>query len=232
MKKKTLSPIHIQKTKVLLIDDHPIMREGLAQRINHEPDMTVCAEAGTAPEALEAIARAKPDIAIVDISLRETHGLELIKDIKAQHPKLAMLVFSMHDESLYAERAVRAGARGYVMKQEPPPVLLDAIRRAMAGDVCLSAEMTRKLLGSMVDRQPAKKAVAPAERLSDREYEVFDLIGQGFGTREIAQRLRLSPKTVSSHRENIKQKLGLPSGAALLRHAIQCVRDGHAGRVS
>ncbi len=228
MKKKTPSRTTTQKVKVLLIDDHPIMREGLARRINYEADMAVCAEAGTAHEAIAAIARTKPDIAIVDISLGESHGLELIKDIKAQYPKLAMLVFSMHDESLYAERVLHAGARGYVMKQTPSQTLLGAIRQVLAGEVYLSAEMTRRLVDGIVHTERAKKTVAPAERLSDREYEVFDLIGHGYCTMEIAQRLRVSPKTVASHRERIRLKLGLPSSAVLLRHAIQSARDGGA----
>jgi DNA-binding NarL/FixJ family response regulator len=228
MKKKTSTPTTTHKAKVMLIDDHPIMREGMAQCINHEADMAVCAEAGTAHEALAAIARTKPDIAIVDLSLGESHGLELIKDINAQHPKLAMLVFSMHDESLYAERVLHAGARGYVMKQTPPQTVLCAIRQVLAGEVYLSAEMTRRLMNSVARTERAKKAVAPVERLSDREYEVFDLIGRGYTTKEIAHRLRLSYKTVASHRENIRHKLGFPNSAALLRQAIQCVRDGGA----
>ena len=228
MKTKTRSPAAVEKAKVLLIDDHPIMREGLGRRINHEADMAVCAEAGTAHEALEAIAQAKPDIAIVDISLGDAHGLELIKDIKARYPRLAMLVFSMFDESLYAERVLHAGARGYVMKQTRPDTLLGAIRNVLAGEVYLSEEMTRKLVDGIVHAERAKKAVAPAERLSDREYEIFELMGRGYSTKEIAQQLRLSPKTISSHRENIRQKLGLPNSAALLRQAMQCVRDGGA----
>ena len=227
MKNKTVSQTTI-KTKVMLIDDHPIMREGLARRINHETDMAVCAEVGTAAEALGAIARTKPDIAVVDISLGESHGLELIKDIKVQYPKLAMLVFSMHDESLLAERALYAGARGYVMKQSSPETLLCAIRQVMAGDVYLSPEMTRRLVSSMVRPEREKKAIAPAARLTDREYEIFELIGQGYQTMEIAHRLRLSPKTVFSHRERIRQKLGLSSSAVLLRQAIQSARDGRA----
>jgi DNA-binding NarL/FixJ family response regulator len=226
MKNKTTSRATTEKAKVLLIDDHPIMREGLVRRIDNEADMIVCAEAGTAHEVLGAIARTKPDIAIVDISLGESHGLEVIKDIKAQYPKLAMLVFSMHDEALYAERALHAGARGYVMKQTPSETLLVAIRKVLAGEVYLSAEMTRRLMEGMVHAERAKKAVALTERLSDREYEIFSLIGRGYQTMEIAHRLRLSPKTVSSHRENIRRKLGLATSAALLRHAIQCARDG------
>ena len=228
MKNKTASRTAVPKAKVLLIDDHPIMREGLARRINHEADMEVCAEAGTAHEALEAVAQTKPDIAIVDISLGESHGLELIKDIKARYPKLAMLAFSMHDESLYAERILHAGARGYVMKQTPPPAVLGAIRQVLAGEVYLSAEMTRRLVDDMVRPQRSKKAATPAERLTDREYEIFDLIGRGYQTTEIAHRLRLSPKTISSHRENIRRKLGLATSAALLRQAIQCAHDSGA----
>jgi DNA-binding NarL/FixJ family response regulator len=228
MKRKTSTQTSSPKAKVLLIDDHPIMREGMAIRINHEADMAVCAEVGTAHEALAVIAQVKPDIAIVDISLGESHGLELIKDIKIQYPKLAMLVFSMHDESLYAERVLRAGARGYVMKQTPPQAVLGAIRQVLAGEIYLSAEMTRKMVDSMARTEPAKKAVTPVERLSDREYEVFELFGRGYTTKEIAQRLRVSHKTIASHRENIRNKLGFPNSAAMLRQAMQCVRDGGA----
>lgn len=228
MKDKPSTRTTTPKAKVLLIDDHPIMREGLARRINHEADMAVCAEAGTAVEALAAIARTKPDIAIVDISLGESHGLELIKDISARHPKLAMLVFSMHDESLYAERVLHAGARGYVMKQTPSQTLLCAIRQVLAGAVYLSAEMTRRLMDNVARMKPAMKAAPPAERLTDREYEIFDQMGRGYSTKEIAARLRLSPKTIASHRENIRRKLGFSNSAALLRQAMHCVRDGGA----
>jgi DNA-binding NarL/FixJ family response regulator len=228
MKTKPPSRGSVEKSRVLLIDDHPIMREGLARRIDHEADLTVCAEAGNAHEALDAIGRAKPDIAIVDISLGDSHGLELIKDIKVRYPKLPMLVFSMFDESLYAERVLHAGARGYLMKHTPSNTLVAAIRRVLAGEVYLSAEMTEKLVGGLIRREPDKKGVSPVELLSDREYEIFELIGRGFTTKEIAQQLRLSPKTVSSHRENIRLKLNLPNSAMLLRQAMQCVRDGGA----
>jgi len=230
MKKQARVPPPVRKTKVLLIDDHPIMRAGLAERINHEADMEVCGEAGTAIEAMEAIGRTNPDVAIVDISLGDSHGLGLIKDIRIRYPTLAMLVFSMHDESLYAERALHAGARGYVMKQEASQTVLNAIRRVLLGDIHLSAEMTRKLLGGIAGGRQVTRAATVADQLSDREYEVFELIGRGFGTMEIARILRLSAKTISAHRQHIKQKLGLPDGAALLRHAIRWISDGDTGR--
>ena len=230
MKKQARVPPPVRKTKVLLIDDHPIMRAGLAERINHEADMEVCGEAGTAIEAMEAIGRTNPDVAIVDISLGDSHGLGLIKDIRIRYPTLAMLVFSMHDESLYAERALHAGARGYVMKREAPRTLLEAIRHVLQGDIFLSTEMTRKLLGGIAGGRQPTRAATVADQLSDREYEVFELIGRGFGTMEIARMLRLSAKTISAHRQHIKQKLGLPDGAALLRHAIRCISDGDTGQ--
>jgi DNA-binding NarL/FixJ family response regulator len=230
MKKQSRVPPRAQKTKVLLIDDHPIMRAGLAERINHEADMEVCGEAGSAFEAMQAIGSKTPDVAIVDISLGDSHGLGLIKDIRIRYPKLAMLVFSMHDEALYAERALHAGARGYVMKQEAPQNLLNAIRRVLLGDIYLSEEMTRKLLGGIAGGREVKRAATAADQLSDREYEVFELIGRGFGTTEIARMLHLSAKTVSAHRQHIKQKLGLADGGALLRHAIRCISDADSGR--
>jgi DNA-binding NarL/FixJ family response regulator len=232
MKKQAQLPRPVRKTKVLLIDDHPILRAGLAERINHEADMEICAEAGTAFEAMQAIAQTNPDVAIVDISLEDSHGLGLIKDIKIQYPKLAMLVFSMHDENLYAERALHAGARGYVMKQEAPQTVLNAIRRVLLGDIHLSADMTRKLLGNIAGGRQVTQAATVADELSDREYEVFELIGRGFGTMEIARMLHLSAKTISAHRQHIKQKLGIPDGAALLRLAIQCITDGDTGHTA
>ena len=232
MKKQAQQPPSVRKTKVLLIDDHPILRSGLAERINHEADMEVCAEAGTAFEAMELIGRTNPDVAVVDISLGDSHGLGLIKDIKIRYPKLVMLVFSMHDEALYAERALHAGARGYVMKQEAPQTVINAIRRVLLGDIYLSADMTRKLLGNIASGRQVTQAATVADQLSDREYEVFELIGRGFGTTEIARMLHLSAKTISAHRQHIKQKLGLPDGAALLRHAIRCISDGDSGKTT
>jgi len=208
------------KLKVVLVDDHPIVRQGLAQMIARELDMEVCGEAETAADALKAIAACKPDVAVVDLSLKGTSGLELLKDLKVRFPKLPVLVLSMYDESMYAERALRAGAKGYMMKEEATEKVLAAIRGILAGQIYLSEAMASRLLHMAVDgRTPG--AVSPTERLSDRELEVFQLIGQGYGNTDIAQQLHLSPKTVETYRAHIKEKLGLSGATELLQHAIQ-----------
>ena len=208
------------KLKVVLVDDHPIVRQGLAQMIARELDMEVCGEAETAADALKAIAACKPDVAVVDLSLKGTSGLELLKDLKVRFPKLPVLVLSMYDETMYAERALRAGAKGYMMKEEATEKVLAAIRGILAGQIYLSEAMASRLLHMAVDgRTPG--AVSPTERLSDRELEVFQLIGQGYGNTDIAQQLHLSPKTVETYRAHIKEKLGLSGATELLQHAIQ-----------
>ena len=208
--------------RILLVDDHPIVRQGLAELIQQEPDLSVCGEASDASEALKAIAASQPDIAIVDISLRDTSGIELVKDIKIHRPDLPVLVLSMHDETLYAERALRAGARGYVMKEEATEKLMTAIRTVLEGRMYLSQRMSARLLSQFVDGSPERRG-SPVERLSDRELQVFELIGRGLGTRQIAESLHLSVKTIESHRENIKGKLKLTSAAELMQHAIHWV---------
>ena len=207
------------KLQVVLVDDHPIVRKGLAQMIAREPDMEVCGEAETAVEALKAIAACHPDVAVVDLSLKGTSGLELLKDLKVRFPKLPVLVLSMYDESIYAERALRAGARGYLMKEEATEKVLAAIRGILSGQIYLSEAMASRLLHMAVGgRDPG--AVSPTERLSDRELEVFQLIGQGYGNTDIARQLHLSPKTVETYRAHIKEKLDLSSATELLQHAI------------
>jgi DNA-binding NarL/FixJ family response regulator len=207
------------KLQVVLVDDHPIVRQGLAQMISREPDMEVCGEAETAADALKAIAACKPDVAIVDLSLKGTSGLELLKDLKVRFPKLPVLVLSMYDESMYAERALRAGAKGYMMKEEATEKVLAAIRGILAGQIYLSEAMASRLLHMVVgERTPG--SVSPTERLSDRELEVFQLIGQGYGNTDIARQLHLSPKTVETYRAHIKEKLDLSSATELLQHAI------------
>ena len=207
------------KLKVVLVDDHPIVRQGLAQMISREPDMEVCGEAETAAEALKAIAACHPDVAVVDLSLKGTSGLELLKDIKVRFPKLPVLVLSMYDESMYAERALRAGAKGYMMKEEATEKVLAAIRGILGGKIYLSEAMASRLLHMAVGgRTPG--GVSPTERLSDRELEVFQLIGQGYGNTDIARQLHLSPKTVETYRAHIKEKLGLSGATELLQHAI------------
>lgn len=210
--------------RVLVVDDHPVVRQGLALLINHEPDLVVCGEAATAAEALKAVADTRPDVAIVDLSLKGTSGLDLIKDIKVRHPGLPVLVLSMSDENVYAERALRAGARGYMMKEEATEKVLTALRRVLGGAVYLSDAMASRLLSQFVAGDAAGGG-SPVDRLSDRELEVFRLIGQGLGTGEIAHRLHLSPKTIETHRAHIKAKLGLDSATDLLRQAIRFVED-------
>ena len=207
------------KRKIFIVDDHPAVQQGLAAVIAQQTDLELCGGASSAREALQAIAETKPDVIIVDLSLLEGSGLELLKDLRARHQKLPLLVLSMHDEVLYAERALHAGASGYVMKKEPMSVLLTALRQVLKGEVYLSDRLKSRIVGSYVGRtQPV--LYSPVEVLSDRELEVFELIGQGFGTQEIARQLNLSMKTVSCYRQNIKSKLGLKGGPELIRHAI------------
>ncbi len=197
-----------------------MMRQGLAQLINNEPDLTVFNEADTAGQALNMIAASAPHIVLVDISLPDKNGLELIKDIRALCPDALVLVVSMHDETLYAERALRAGARGYIMKQEGGKKLMQAIRQVLNGQVYVSEKMAAKILEIFSGRRD-RTGGSPVERLSDREFEVFQLVGEGKGTREIASHLHLSVKTVEVHRANIKQKLNLKSATDLVRYAVR-----------
>ena len=211
---------------MFLVDDHPIVRQGLAQLIDSEPDLAVIGQGEDAYASLKAMREARPDLALVDISLKDADGLELLKELKAQGAEFPVLILSMHDESLYAERALRAGARGYVMKQEPPDVLLGAIRRVLAGEIYVSPKMGATLLRRMVGSREVT-ATSPMERLTDRELEVFRLIGAGQSVREIADKLCLSVKTVEAHREHIKEKLSLKTSAELLRFAIRNTPDSN-----
>jgi DNA-binding NarL/FixJ family response regulator len=216
----TRRAIQPRKARILIVDDHPIVRQGLVQMLGHEPDMEACGGAESAAEALKAIAAAPPDAAIVDLSLKDSSGLELLKDIRVRYPRLPVLVLSVYDESMYAERALRAGAKGYMMKEEAAEKVVTAIRRILAGQIYLSEAMASRLLHVLVDGRP-DAGLSPAERLSDRELEVFQLIGQGFGNTEIARRLHLSPRTVETYRGHIKEKLNLSGATELLQHAIQ-----------
>ena len=210
------------KKRLLILDDHPMMREGLTQLINNEPDLAVCGEAGTGREGLDLIGALKPDLLLADISLPDKNGLEVIKETQARHPGLAVLVISMHDETLYAERALRAGARGYIMKHEGGKKLMAAIRHVLSGQIYVSEKMSAKLLESFSGQsEPAGRR--PMENLTDREFEVLQLLGQGKGTREIAGQIHLSPKTVEAHRANIKRKLSLKTGPELIRYAVRWV---------
>jgi len=218
MKKHKIARDRSGKQKVLLVDDHPVVREGLAERINRERDLVVCGEAQNAREALRAVASLQPDIVILDLSLPKGHGLELVKDLRTLHPDLRVVVFSMHDESVFAERALRAGAHGYVMKQEPPERLLVAIRTVLRGDYFISESASSTCLQAFF-RQSTKAVTHSVARLSDRELEIFQLIGQGVSTRKIADRLGRSVKTIETHRTRIKEKLAVKSAAELVHRA-------------
>lgn len=210
-----------KKAAVLLVDDHPIVRQGMAQLINREPDLTVCGEAASAHEALALLKTLKPDVAIIDISLEDRSGLDLLKDILVRRPKLPVLILSMHHESLYAERALHAGARGYVMKQEAPDKVLVAVRTILSGEIYVSEKMSAKMLRSLADVRSGGTAVSPIDRLSDRELEVFHLIGKGYSSSEIAAQLCISVKTIETHREHIKEKFKLTETGELRRVAIE-----------
>lgn len=210
------------RQRVLLVDDHPFMRAGLAQLIDRQPDFAVCGEAGNPAEALTALAREKPDLILTDLTMPGRSGLEFIKDLLAADPKLSVLVISMHDEVVYAERALRAGARGYIMKEAGGEALLAAIRQVLRGEIYVSPRMSARILEGLSARRP-RGSSSPIEKLTDREFEVFQLIGQGKSTRDIADQLHLSTKTVDVHRANIKEKLELTDATALVRHAVRWV---------
>jgi DNA-binding NarL/FixJ family response regulator len=209
-----------EKRRVFLVEDHPIVRQGLEQMINHEADLQVCGTAENADQALEQIAGARPDLLVSDISLQGANGLEMLKAAKERCAGLRVLILSMHDERLYAMRALGAGAAGYIMKQEATENVLTAIRRVLDGDIYLSQKMEKKGMQQFVGRRAIPKGT-PLEDLSKRELQVFELIGQGQRTRQIAEALNVSIKTVESHRQHIKEKLGLNNGHELVQHAIQ-----------
>jgi DNA-binding NarL/FixJ family response regulator len=208
------------KKRILIVDDHPMMRAGLAAQISDEPDLEVCGQAEGVNDALDAVKSSVPDLAIIDIALKEGHGIDLVKDIKSRFPNVKMLVLSAYKESLYAERALRAGAMGYLNKQETGDKIFDAIRTVLAGDRYVSEEMTKRLVSQAIGVADPSKA-SPVETLSDRELEVFQLIGEGLTTGAIARRLHLSPHTIDTHREKIKQKLNVRTANELQREATQ-----------
>ena len=216
----------VKKKQIFIVDDHPMMREGLAQLIAHEPDLAVCGEAGNSREALDLIGKLKPDLVLADISLPDKSGLELIKDLQALHPKLLALVISMHDESLHAERVLRAGGRGYIMKQEGGNKIVQAIRQVLSGKIYVSEKMSARILETFTGHSQTGRS--QMEKLTDREFEIFQLIGEGKGTRDIAKQLRLSIKTVESHRANIKEKLQIKDAMELVRQAVRWV-EAHGG---
>ncbi len=219
MKAPIQNSTNSRKRRVFLVEDHPVTREGFAQLINFQADLAVCGQASSAQEALKEIPRTKADLAIVDISLEGGNGLDLIKDLAAQQAGLPVLVLSMHDEKLYAERAIRAGARGYIMKEEPTAKVLNCIRTILNGHICVSDTIHTQLIGQMSGKKNGQ--VSGVERLSDRELEVFELLGHGRGTREIAKHLRVSISTVETYRSNIKSKLGLTTAMDLVRAAVR-----------
>ena len=208
------------RSTVFIVDDHPILREGLALLINREPDLTVCGDAEEANSALRLIEAMRPDVAVVDISLNGPDGLDLLKTIRTRDPNLPVLILSMLDELLYAERALRAGASGYIMKQEATEMVLVAIRRILDGQIYLSDRMADKMLHRLVGDAPPREQ-SPIADLTDRELEVFRLIGGGHGTRQIAAELHISVKTVESYQAHIKEKLMLKNSRELVQRAIQ-----------
>lgn len=212
------------KARILLVDDHRVMLEGYQFMLNAQPDMTVCATAASAAEAISAIEREKPDIVVTDLTMSGRGGLDLIKDVMALFPGMKILVCSMHDEMLYAERAMQAGAKGYVMKDVDGPTFLGAVRSVLAGQRYMSSRLAAKVLESFGSPQP-RGSHSPIEKLSDREFEVFRLFGEGKTAKEIAAQLQLSPKTVSVHRDHIKEKLGFATSAEMIRQAVRHVES-------
>lgn len=213
-----------RKSRVLIVDDHPVVREGLGRRIGRQDDMDVCGEAETRADALALVASSNPDLVIVDLGLKDSSGLELIKDIKVRQPDLPVLVLSMQDESVYAERVLKAGARGYVMKHEATDKVVLAARQVLAGKVYLSEKLSSKFLDVLFGHK-GEPGPSPADLLTDRELEVFELLGRGLSTRKIAEQLYLSIKTIEAYREHIKDKLKLDGANELLHRAFQWVQS-------
>ncbi len=232
MRNPVVPAVDAEKTRILLVDDHPILRHGLANVLNQQAHLTVCGEANDPAEALALAERLTPDLALVDLSLRQGDGIELLKDLRVRQPRMLTLVLSMHDEAMYAERALRAGARGYVMKQEKLDRLLLAIRRVLSGEIYVSDQVAAHAVARLAvggaagaSQDTASTTDAYVERLTDRELQVFRLVGRGLGTRLIAETLHLSRKTIESHREHIKTKLRLKDGSELIQRAIQWARN-------
>ena len=215
-----------QTIKILIVDDHPLVRQGLELLINQRSGWSVSGHAGSTAEALQQLVADKPDLVLVDVSLQDGSGLELLKEVKARDPDIRMLVLSNHDESVYAERALRAGASGYVNKLEAGDKLLEAIEEVLKGKIALSRKMTERMVARAVGGAGQGGIAQPIEALSDRELEVFELIGRGFTTRQIASKLFLSPKTVETYRESIKTKLELANSTQLVRTAVRWVLEG------
>ena len=220
----SLAPVERPNPRILLVDDHPLFRLGMRMLIEQKSSFEVCAEAENAPQAVELVRQLAPDLAIIDITLRSTNGIELTKSLRAQAPNMRVLVISMHDEEVYAERALRAGAMGYLMKLEAGEKIITAVERIMAGDIYVSDRLKEKMLRCFLN-QSAEKVVSLADTLSDRELEVLDLIGNGYSTRTIAEQLNLSAKTIDSYREHLKLKLNLKNSGELVRYAVQWTKS-------
>jgi len=214
----------VVKGRVLVVDDHPLIRHGMRALISQQPDLEIVGEADSAPRALELVEKLAPNLAIIDLTLRSTNGIELTKAVRARSPELRVLIVSMHDENLYAERALRAGAMGYLMKHEASEKIIAALQRILQGEVYLSDRIKERMLHRLVNRK-SDEAASPVDTLSDREMQVFQLIGNGYGTRAIAEQLNLSVKTIDSYREHLKLKLNLESGADLAHFAIQWMKS-------
>ncbi len=223
MKNAALKKVGARKTRVLVVDDHPLFRSGLVQLVNRQPDLACCGEAATAAEALAGLRSHEPELVLMDLRLGSDDGLELIKIVKAQKPQLAILVISQFDETLYAQRALRAGAGGYLMKEEATEEVLTAIRAVRAGELYVSRRMSVLMLRKSLEERPGSPRTG-MQSLTDRELQVFQLLGAGMSTRQIAESFHLSVKTIETYRQNIKNKLGLHDGAALLRCATDWVR--------
>jgi len=208
------------KKQIFIVDDHPLTRRGLSQLINAELELTVCGEAENTQQALAAIKPPLPDLILCDITMPGRSGLEFIKDLKALHPNVPVLVISMHDENLYAERVLRAGGNGYLMKSEGGGKVLEAIRQVLQGETYVSKSVTEAMMNQYV-RGRSQRENTQFNQLTDREFEVFQLLGQGFSTRDIGERLHISPKTVETYRMHIKEKLGMKNGAELVKHAVR-----------
>jgi DNA-binding NarL/FixJ family response regulator len=222
--KKKQDKTNENKTQVLIVDDHPVVRDGLTTIINHERDLNVCGEADDAHEALKAVTELKPDVVVVDISLKNSDGIELTKSIKAVHPKLSVIVLSVHDESVYAERALLAGAKAYLMKDAVSENIVKAIRTVLSGEIYVSNTISKKFLHKIAGDK-AGTTKTPIENLSDREFEIFRLIGEGYKASQIAKQLHLSTKTIETYRSRIKEKINLPNATELLQYSIKWAKS-------
>jgi len=216
------------RKKILLVDDHPVVRQGLAQLIEAESGLSVCYQASGVSEAMELLRSGSPDVAVVDLTLSDGSGLNLVEQIHTSRPDVPILVLSMHDENVYAERCLRVGAQGYIMKKEPPEKVIEAIRKVLMGEVYLGPEIADHLMRKRGNKSGMQEDEDSVRKLSNRELEVFQMMGSGLGTRDIASRLKLSAKTIETHVEHIKKKLGVHSGREIVVRAAEWVRNGDA----